>query len=420
MKNEVEKVKKLLIDFKQEHLLQSIDELSVSSQEKLISQISSVDFNLIDDLFYNSTIPNTNRPFVERSITPIKCDIIEEFSKPQLIEYKNKGIEAICEGKIASVTMAGGQGTRLGYNGPKGTFKIGPPIEKTLFELQAERLKGIHQEYGKWIPWYIMTSYENHNDTIKYFRENKYFGYSEKNIFFFMQGMLPMIDFKGKILLKEKDEICFGPDGNGGVFLSLKKSGLLHDMNLRGVEWVFICGIDNALVNVADPIFMGYTIMSGKSSASKSVAKKYPEEAVGVFCLENGKPSIIEYTEIPKGLAKMVNSNGQLLFGDANIISHLFKLKDIIKIADNGLPYHTAIKKAPYIDKNGNKVIPQEPNAYKFESFIFDALKNLNDMAILRVQREREFAPIKNRTGKDSPQAALEQLMLLKNINSIT
>ncbi|GFZ33275.1 UDPGP type 1 family protein [Clostridium zeae] len=412
MNNEIEKVKKILVDFKQEHLLQFIDELSLANRKKLVNQISSINFTLVNELFRNSTVSITSKPFVERNITPINCDIIEEFSESKLMEYRKKGINAICEGRIASVTMAGGQGTRLGYNGPKGTFQIGPPIKKTLFQLQVEKLKNIHQECGKWVPWYIMTSNENHNDTIKYFSDNKYFGYSEKDILFFMQGMLPMVDFNGKVLLKEKDEIYFGPDGNGGIFLSLKKYGLLQDMNLRGVEWVFINGIDNALVKVADPVFIGYTTMLGKSSASKSVAKKSPDEAVGVFCLENGKPSIIEYTEIPETLTKEVNDDGQLLFGDANIIAHLFRLDDIVNIAEMGLPYHSAIKKASYIDKNGKKIVSQEPNAYKFESFIFDAFKYLNNMGILRVQREREFAPIKNSIGKDSPEAALEQLML--------
>lgn len=413
MKNKLDKVKTMLAEYKQLHLLDFVDAMTMQELDNLLNQLESIDFEQMRNLYQDSVSDDKEQLGNQSDISPIHCDILNDYDESKQQKFLEIGGNILRMGKIAVVTMAGGQGTRLGHNGPKGTFNIGYPIDKTLFQLQNERLKSLSEKYKKWIPWYIMTSDENHEDTIKYFERNNYFGYQKKDVFFFKQGVLPILSLHGKILLKEKSEVYFGPDGNGGVFHSLKRTGVLEDMTNRGIEWVFFTGIDNALVKMADPIFVGHAIDSGTSAASKSAPKKYPEERAGVFCLRDGKPSIIEYSEIPEDLVSLTNENGQLLYGDVNILVHLFRIDELYKISEEGLPYHTAIKKVSYIDINGEKV---EANSYKYESFIFDAFKFLDGIAILQVEREKEFAPIKNKTGEDSSETAVKQLMELEGI----
>jgi len=253
-----------------------------------------------------------------------------------------------------------------------------------------------------------MTSEENHAQTLAFFSENKNFGYPSSELFFFTQGMLPMLDTDGRILLSAPGKIVNGPDGNGGVFKALRTSGALCDMESRGVEYVFFCGIDNALVKMCDPVFLGFAAMSGQPCASKSVLKHNPDERVGVFCKIDSRPGIIEYSELTPKLRYATDEKGDLLYGDSNIVSHIIRTDALKGICGRGLPYHAAFKKASFIDRNGDMITPDEPNAYKFEAFIFDAFSSLDDMAILRVDRDNEFAPVKNAAGDDSPQSALE------------
>jgi len=325
IKNKVCSITKLITEYKQEQLFKYIDTLAEEDLERLSNQIMDIDFNLMENLYQTVSHANEVNTYTKNDIEPIEHDVLDLFDKTDVEEFRRIGLEALQMGKIAVVTMAGGQGTRLGHNGPKGTIDIGLPTGKTLFQLQAERLRAVSERCGRKTPWYIMTSEENHDETVKYFIDNSYFDYLEKDIFFFKQGKLPMLNIEGKILLKDKDEVYFGPDGNGGVFLSLKKSGVLDDMWSKNIEWIFFCGIDNALVRMADPVFIGYVIRTGKCAGSKSVLKKNPEEKVGVFCLEKGRPSIIEYTELPSEYSRMVRKNGELVFGESNIITHLFK-----------------------------------------------------------------------------------------------
>ncbi|MDF2590849.1 MAG: UDP-N-acetylglucosamine pyrophosphorylase [Clostridia bacterium] len=413
MENKLDKVKRILAQYKQLHLLDFVGALTIEEIENLLNQFESIDFEKMRSLYQGSVSNGKEKLSNHRDISPIHCDVLNNYNELKQKKFLEIGESVLGMGKIAVVTMAGGQGTRLGHKGPKGTFNIGYPINKTLFQLQNERLKSLSEKYKRWIPWYIMTSGEAHEDTIKYFECNNYFGYEKREVFFFQQGALPMLSFDGKILLKEKNEIYFGPDGNGSVFHSLKRSGALEDMTNKGIEWVFFTGIDNALVKMADPIFVGYAINSDVNAASKSVPKKHPEERAGVFCLKESKPSIVEYSEIPEELIRMSNANGQLLFGDVNILVHLFRISELHKIAEEGLPYHTVVKNAACIDRNGKKV---EVSSYKYESFIFDAFKVLDRVAILQVVREMEFAPIKNKVGEDSPETAVRQLIQLERI----
>ena len=254
-----------------------------------------------------------------------------------------------------------------------------------------------------------MTSRENNEDTIEFFAKHRYFGYEkDKNIFFFKQGELPMVDTEGKILIGEDGLIKEAADGHGGIYEALVKNGMTKKMRELGVEWIFIGGVDNCLVKMVDPLLMGIAIQKQVTAAGKSVVKASPQEKVGVFCKKNGRPSVVEYTEIPEEMAQATDERGELIYGESHILCNLFNIEAVERMGNKPLPYHSAFKKATYIDKDGNKIVPDGPNAYKFEAFLFDAFGELDDMAILRVRREEEFAPVKNAAGVDSPETARE------------
>lgn len=399
-----EEVERKLKRYNQEHLLDYYNNIQDENlKNKFEKQLENIDYELIDSLYKKTTIP------IKEDIGNVEP--IDYWDKERLGGkydfYENIGIEAIKAGKLAAVTMAGGQGTRLGHNGPKGSYDIGLDSHKSLFELLCDGLKEMGKKYEVEIPWFIMTSEENNEDTIEFFKKNKYFGY-EKNVHFFVQGQLPMVDTEGKILIGENGLIKEAADGHGGVYESLVKSKMIDKMKELGVEWVFIGGVDNCLVRMVDPVLMGLAIYKNVTGAGKSVVKANPKEKVGVFCRKNGRPNVIEYSEITDEMAEATDAAGELLYGESHILCNLFNLEAIERMGSNPLPYHSAFKKATYIDKDGNKVVPDSPNAYKFEAFLFDAFGELDDMVILRVKREEEFAPVKNATGVDSPETARE------------
>ena len=401
----LEKVKELLSKYGQEHLLVCYEKLSNDDKEKLLDQILSIDFELMNQLYENT---KKEIDMGNDVISPIGYVDKSKITENEYSEIDAIGTKAIKAGKLAALTMAGGQGTRLGYDGPKGTFDLGLPSHKTLFEILCDTLKVASKKYGVDIPWYIMTSNENNKQTVEFFEKHNYLGYPKDCIKFFIQGELPMIGTDGKILVNEDGLIKLAADGHGGVFESMTKSGVLEDMKKRNVEWIFIGGVDNTLVHMVDPILVGLAEKNKCTAAGKSVVKDRPEEKVGVFCTRNGKPSVVEYTEITEEMANMTDENGELVYGESHILCNLFNIERINDIAKHKLPYHSAFKKAKYIDENGELVEPSEPNAYKFEAFIFDAFTSLDSMAVLRVKREEEFAPVKNAEGNDSPATSRE------------
>ncbi len=403
MEHNLEEIRRTLKKYNQEHLLNFYEKLDEQKQGKLLEQIENIDFELINSLYDKTKKENVNE---NAKIEPI--DFIDKYKLNENYKhYEEIGEKAIRAGKLAVVTMAGGQGTRLGHNGPKGTFDIGLDSHKSLFELLLDYIKEQNTKYNVQIPWFIMTSKENNQATVDFFEKNKYFGY-EKNIYFFIQGQLPMVDTEGKILIGEDYLIKEAADGHGGVYESLVKSKMVDKMKELGIEWVFIGGVDNCLVKMVDPVLMGIAIDKGVTAAGKSVVKANPHEKVGAFCKKNGKPSVVEYSEITDEMAEATDENGELLYGESHILCNLFNISAIERMGSEPLPYHSAFKKATYIDKDGNKVVPTSPNAFKFEAFLFDAFGEVDDMAILRVKREEEFAPVKNAEGVDSPETARE------------
>ena len=405
MEEKLLKVKEILKNYNQEQVLDFYDTLSKEKQNQLLDEVLTLNFEQLKNL-YEST--KTKPSFADSKIEPIPYVAKDQLTNSELEEYEKLGEEAIKQGKVAVVTMAGGQGTRLGHLGPKGTYDIGLASHKSIFELLCDRLKEAKEKYHVAIPWYLMTSDENNQDTIAFFEKNEYFHYPKEAIHFFIQGKMPMLDTQGKILLDEEGMIKLAPDGHGGVFESMVNDGVIYQLKQQGIERVLITGVDNVLAKLVDPVFLGLQIKQNAIAASKSVVKAYADEKVGVFCKKDGKPSVIEYTEVPKELAEATDETGGFLLGDSNIINHQFHIDLLEKISTQKLPYHIAFKKAKYKNKEGNIVEPTEPNAYKFETFLFDIFSFVPEMLVFRVKREEEFAPVKNATGKDSPETARE------------
>lgn len=392
--------------YEQNHIITILEKLDNEKQEKLVDQILKLDFEQIMNLYENTKVKNNK---ITGKIEPINVVDKSKIEIEEKNRLSNVGRKIIKTGNYAVVTMAGGQGTRLGFNGPKGTFKLDIGKNgKYIFEILADTLIKAAKEYEFESYWYIMTSKDNNEDTIKFFENNNYFGYSKEKVKFFSQGTLPLLSKEGKLLVGKDFKIREASDGNGGVYGALKKTGILEDMKEKNIKWIHICGVDNIMVNMADPVFLGMAIDKKVPIASKSIPKMYPEEKVGVFCRRDSKPSIIEYIELSNEMIQAKNSKQELLYGDANIVSHLLNIDAVSKIADKKLEYHLAIKKNAYINEDLQEVIPNEPNSYKFEAFIFDGFKFLDDMAVLRVKREEEFSPIKNAKGADSPETAKE------------
>ena len=382
------------------------------NKEEFANEVLKINFEQLNKL-YDKAIKNEK---VENSkIEPIPYIEKDKLSEEEKEHYKKIGENIIRNNEYAVVTMAGGQGSRLGHDGPKGTFDFGLENHKSIFEVLCDRLKEAYKKYNVYIPWYIMTSRQNNEETINFFEKNNYFGYSKENIYFFKQGELPVLNDQGKLMLNKEGNINTAADGHGGIFVSIEKEKITENMKQRGIKWVFIGPVDNVLIKMIDPIFIGICQDKNVLAGGKSIIKAYPEERVGVFCKKDGKPDVIEYTEISKEMAEMKNDKGELVYAESHINCNVFNIDIIEKISKNKLPYHSAHKKIEYLNKEGQVVKPEEPNAYKFEAFIFDAFKMLDEMTIFRVKREEEFAPIKNAEGKDSPETALE---LYKNFYS--
>ena len=398
-----EEAESILKKYNQEHLLEFYDELSEEEKKSLLEQINNIDFKLVQELY---DLTKKEVDFSNQKLEPMEYIDESKLKNEEIEKYRKIGEEIIKNNQFAVVTMAGGQGTRLGHNGPKGTYDLGLESHKCIFELLCDNLKRAKEKYGVSVPWYVMTSKENDEETKKFFEEKNYFNYGKENIKFFKQGELPMISEDGKILLSEKGKIKEAADGHGGVFEALYKNHMYEDMKKKNIKMIFISGVDNVLAKLVDPIFIGATIANNKESAGKSVVKAYAEEKVGVYCKKNNRIGIIEYSEITPEMAAATDENGEFLYGESNILCNLFDIKVLERISVHKLPYHIAHKKANYIDENGNEVKAEKPNAYKFESFMFDAFEGLENMLLLRVKREEEFAPVKNKDGVDSPETA--------------
>ncbi|MGD8500317.1 MAG: UDPGP type 1 family protein [Phycisphaerales bacterium] len=407
-----ENIKKLLQEHGQTHLLAFWGELDTRQKQVLLAQIQRLDFARIDKWVANfvrkSVSPATSADFAPASYYSSNTASTEQQRK--YAEAIELGKELISAGKVAAFVVAGGQGTRLGFDGPKGDFPIGPVKNRTLFQIFADSIAAVSQKHQTVCPWYVMTSPLNHGETVEIFCSNDHYGLDGKNVFIFQQGTLPNFSSDGIILLADKANIACSPDGHGGSLKALYQSGALEDMKKRGVEFLSYWQVDNPLINIFDPLFIGLHVLDEAEMSSKAVIKAGPKEKVGNFCLIDGRVTVIEYSDLPDELAERQNADGSLVFQLGSIAIHIINRTFVEKLnsKDFSLPLHRAVKKIPHIDEQGNPVIS---DGIKLESFVFDALPLASKSIILETLRSGEFAPTKNATGIDSVETTRQMMV---------
>ena len=392
---------KIWEDDNQKYIKAMMEKNTTEQNEKLTKRLEEIDFSVLEHIERKETV---NERGVFAPLDAVEVSEIEARGA----EFKGLGLKAIREGKVGAVLLAGGQGTRLGLDRPKGTLNIGVAKELYLFEQLLRNLMDVTDEAGVYVSLYIMTSNINNADTTAFFEEHDYFGYPKDYVKFFVQEMVPACDYEGRIYMESQTEVAMSPNGNGGWFSSMVNAGLLSDIKERGIEWINVFAVDNCLQRIADPMFVGATIAYGCESGAKVVRKAAPDERVGVLCTEDGKPSIAEYYEMTEEMATARKENGDLKYGFGVILNYLFSEKKLEQIADARMPIHVVEKKIPYMDVDGTFVKPEQPNGYKFETLVLDMVHMMDDCIPYEVVREREFAPIKNLHGVDSLDSARE------------
>ena len=396
---------KALLDSKgQSQLLTYYDELDADGKARLLNAIENINWDFEEALKNPTDLSGKGRV-----ITPIAGLKLSDIAKRKA-EFEAIGIEAIRAGKVAAVLLAGGMGTRLGVDGPKGAYDIGITKPLYIFEQQMKNLKEVTDKCGVFVPLYIMTSDKNHEQTVAFWKEHAYFGYPETEVKFFKQDMAPAVDYDGKIILERKDTPALSPNGNGGWFVSMKNAGLCDDLRARGVEWLNIYAVDNVLQRIADPVFVGATIDSGVNCGAKVVCKNNPYEKVGVLCMDGTQPDIIEYYELTDEMANQKDENGDLAYCYGVIMNYLFRLSKLEETVNKKIPVHIVEKKIECLCADGETRKPDKENGKKFETLVVDLIKPMGSVLPFEVAREKEFAPIKNKTGVDSVESARELL----------
>nr|CAI5833951.1 unnamed protein product [Callosobruchus analis] len=419
-------IKRTLDDYGQAHLLAFWKELDADHQEALLRQLQCIDFKEANRLFARAQqAAKEEGAKLDDRMKPIPPELFEATDKidPEVLEsYRKLGLKEISEGHVAVLLLAGGQGTRLGVDYPKGMYSVGLPSGKTLFQIQVERIRRLcslaKQETGKSgkICWYIMTNNTTTDVIAKFLKDHQYFGLNQQDIRLFEQGMIPCFDFEGKLILDQKHIVTMSPDGNGGVYRALKETGMIDDMKRRGIKYIHAHSVDNILIKVADPVFVGYCVSKKADCGAKVVSKNGPNEAVGVVCQVDGKFQVVEYSEITEKTANLRDKSGNLVFNAGNICNHFFTTGFLERVAsdhDMDMKLHIAKKKMPYVNDKGVRVKPSEPNSIKIEKFIFDVFPYSRKFVTLEVPRSSEFSALKNAddAGKDCPSTSRRDLL---------
>ena len=379
------------------HVLRFFDELSQGEQAAFLEQIDETDLGVLRHFHDDNS--------VRGEFSPLGALQISEIERRRQ-ELYDAGMKTIKAGKTAALMLAGGMGTRLGSDKPKGMFNIGEDRDLYIFECIINNLLDVVKESGRWIRLFIMTSEKNHDDTVAFLKEKNYFGYKEDMVTFFKQDMAPCCDMQGKLYLERKGRIATSPNGNAGWYSSMVRAGLDKVLNDEGIEWIDIFAVDNVLQRICDPCFVGATVLADVSVGAKVVKKAAPDERVGVMCLEDGRPSIVEYYELSEDMMKAVDEKGEPAYNYGVILNYLFKTRELKRVAEDRMPLHIVKKKIPYINDKGEQIQPREPNGIKFEQLVLDMIHQLPTCLPYEVERDYEFAPIKNLTGIDSVDSA--------------
>ncbi len=396
----------------QEHLFSFWTKLSVESRMRLLEQIATIDFQLVARLYQHLILSESTTHEAILEPAPIITRTHQKSHPRECEEIRQQGEALLRCGQVGALLVAGGQGSRLGFDRPKGVYPIGPVSGKSVFQLHAEKLLARSRRYGAPIPWYIMTSKANDAETRTFFQRHDNFWYPAGDLFFFMQGQMPAIDARGKIIMDAIDNIFLNPDGHGGTIIASGKSGALDDMHRRGLTQIFYFQVDNVLVDICDPLFIGYHVAKNADMSAKACGKRDAYERVGVLGKRGGKYAVIEYSDMSDKDKAARNPDGTLKYSAGSIAIHMFRVEFLRRELQSGkkMPWHIAHKQIPYLDAGGQLIQPQEPNGYKFETFIFDAFADAKSCALMEVDRHVEFSPIKNFSGVDSPETAMRDL----------
>ena len=390
----------------QGNVLRFYDSLDAAGQARLAGQLGALDLDALPGLIdeYVKNKPHVGLP---KEIKPVQAypRLADAANKDLYAKAQARGEQLLKEGKVGAFLVAGGQGTRLGYDGPKGEYRVTPIQDKPLFQVFAEQLMAHGKRAGRPVPWYIMTSEANDARTRQFFETNHYFGLNKSDVVFFQQGMMPAFANDGELLLESKDSLALAADGHGGSLRAIAKSGALADMKRRGVQHLSYFQVDNPIVQVIDPLFIGLHDLTGSEMSSKTIPKAGPLEKVGNFCIGDGVLQVIEYSDLPESLAKQTNPDGSLTFDAGSIAIHALRVDFIERLngGDLKLPWHRAEKKVPHVDNAGNPVKPTTPNGVKLEQFVFDAIPLAKNAIVYTTDRAEEFSPVKNAEGVDSP-----------------
>ena len=410
-------IRRRAADAGQDHVFRFWADLSGYGRRRLLEQLAEIDFRQLGRLIERHVRhPEPENLPADLQPAPFIPLPTTDAQRRERCHMRGRGDRLIAAGKVAAFTVAGGQGTRLGYNGPKGAFRVGPVSERPLFQVFAEGILAVRRASGAAIPWYVMTSETNDQATRDFFAEHDYFGLPRGDVLFFRQGMMPAVDFKGRLILSAPDSLARSPDGHGGSLLALARRGMLADMADRGVEHISYFQVDNPLVPPLDPVFLGYHADAGSDMSSKMARKRDPFEKLGNFCLSGDRLHVIEYSDMPDDLAEQTDGEGRLRFEAGSIAIHILARRFVERLTAGGefaLPFHRAEKKIPYVDEAGETVTPDEPNGVKFEMFVFDALPLAENPVVLEIDRAREFSPVKNAQGEDSPATARRDMVRL-------
>ncbi len=395
----------------QGHVFEYWDTLDVSSRQQLLGQAQNIDLAEIKKLVDIHVLSESKEAIDYAQLSP--APYIPHYQKGGdsmlWAQARELGNDALASGKVAAFTVAGGQGTRLGYNGPKGTYPVSPVTKASLFEIFAAKLKHAEKAYGSPFYWFIMTSLVNHQQTEDFFKKHQYFGLKDENVRLFTQGLMPAVDFEGKMIMESKSKVAMSPDGHGGSLRALNRSGSIDLMKDQGIEILSYWQVDNPLVKFIDPYFVGFHVQKGSEMSSKMIPKAYPKEKVGHFCMYQDNMVVVEYSDLPDEYQEQTDAEGELSFKAGSVAIHMFDVDFIKRMggedSNESLPFHKAVKKVPQLTAAGTTEKPSEPNGVKFEMFVFDALPHAKNPVVIEANREDDFSPVKNAEGVDSPES---------------